>query len=105
MAKIVWTEPALNDLNDIAEYIALDKADAAKKFVKTVFKQVERLIDFPESGRLPPELAATTYREIITGPCRIFYRISSDNIYIVYVMRSERELRKFILEERQNILS
>jgi toxin ParE1/3/4 len=31
MAKVVWTEPALQDLDEIAEYIALDKLSAAKK--------------------------------------------------------------------------
>ena len=31
MAQIKWTEPALDDLNEIAEYIALDKPSAAKK--------------------------------------------------------------------------
>ena len=39
MAQVIWTEPALLDLNEIAEYIALDKITAAKKFVqKVIFK-------------------------------------------------------------------
>jgi len=33
MAQIIWSEPALLDLNDIAEYIALDKPDAASHLV------------------------------------------------------------------------
>ncbi len=36
MAKVVWTEPALQDLDEIAEYIALDKLSAAKKLVEKV---------------------------------------------------------------------
>ena len=32
MAEIVWTDPALNDLEEMAEYIALDKPEAAEKF-------------------------------------------------------------------------
>ena len=100
MAQIIWTEPALNDLDHIAEYIALDKPNAAKKLVGNIFTKVERLERFPKSGRKPPELNESRYREIIVPPCRIFYRIEDKNIFILYVMRSEKQLRKFILEER-----
>ncbi|MCD6525533.1 MAG: type II toxin-antitoxin system RelE/ParE family toxin [Desulfuromonas sp.] len=103
MAQIIWTEPALTDLDEIAEYIALDKESAAKKLVQQVFIAVEHLEIFPESGRKPPELETSSrYREIIIGPCRVFYRNEQDNIYILYVMRSERVLRKYLINERIN---
>jgi len=34
MAQIIWTEPALSDLDEIAEYIALDKPNAANRLVE-----------------------------------------------------------------------
>ncbi len=37
MAQIIWTEPALLDLNEIAEYIAIDKPSAAIRLVQKVF--------------------------------------------------------------------
>jgi len=100
MAQIIWTEPALNDLDELAEYIALDKPNAAKKLVRTVFTKVERLESFPKSGRKPSELKDSRYREVIVPPCRVFYRIENENVLILYVMRSENKLRKFILKER-----
>ncbi|MDD5321735.1 MAG: type II toxin-antitoxin system RelE/ParE family toxin [Methylococcales bacterium] len=100
MARIIWTEPALSDLNEIAEYIALDKLNAARRLVKQVFSSVDRLEQFPESGRIPPELERSKYREIIVGPCRVFYRVDQGKVYILYVMRGERQLRKYLLEER-----
>jgi plasmid stabilization system protein ParE len=30
MAEIIWTEPALSDLDTIADYIALDKPEAQR---------------------------------------------------------------------------
>ena len=102
MAKIVWTEAALLDLNDIAEYIALDKVSAAEKLVSKVFSRVELLTDSPNSGRKPPELGNTRYREVIVGPCRIFYRANKDEIVILYIMRGERLLKKYILGERNS---
>ncbi|MCU7940647.1 MAG: type II toxin-antitoxin system RelE/ParE family toxin [gamma proteobacterium symbiont of Bathyaustriella thionipta] len=102
MAQINWSEPALSDLNEIAEYIALDKENAAKKLVQHVFSATDRLKQFPKSGRKPSEIETTEYREIIVGPCRIFYRVKQNEIYILYVMRSERKLRKFIIDDRAN---
>lgn len=101
MAQIIWTEPAISDLDEIAEYIALDKLDAASNLVKRVFDSVERLKQFPESGKKPSELPRKSrYREIIVGPCRVFYRSEKSEVFILYVMRSEQELRRYILKER-----
>ena len=102
MAQVIWTEPALSDLDAIAEYIALDKPSAAVNLVQKVFSSTDRLEQFPESGRKPPEFKKTRYLEIIVNPCRIFYRIDGDKVYIVYVMRSERKLRKYLLNTRNN---
>jgi len=102
MAQIIWTEPALSDLDVIAEYIALDKPSAAINLVQKVFSSTERLEQFPESGRKPPELQKSRYLEILVNPCRIFYRIEDDKVYILYIMRSERKLRKFLLNARKN---
>ncbi|NOZ68047.1 MAG: type II toxin-antitoxin system RelE/ParE family toxin [Deferribacteres bacterium] len=100
MARLIWTEPALSDLDEIAEYIALDNISAAKKLVRKVFQKLERLKRHPLSGRKPPELKKTSYREVIVGPCRIFYRIDNKDIYILHVMRGESQLRKYLLDKR-----
>jgi len=100
VAQVIWTEPALTDLNKIAEYIALDNIVAARKLVEKVFSTVERLEQFPESGRVPPELEHSRYREIIVGPCRVFYRCDQNKVYILYVMRSERQLRLYLLDRQ-----
>ena len=101
MAQIIWTEPALSDLEAIAEYIAIDKPPAASQLVKKIFSSTDRLERFPESGRRPPELKNSKYRELIVKPCRIFYRVDADKVFIVYVMRGERELRRYLLGERE----
>jgi len=100
MAQLVWTEPALIDLDEIAEYIALDNATAAVKYVQKVFDRVERLATYPNSGKRPPELLRTPYREVIVPPCRIFYRAEKRTVFILHVMRSERLLKPFLLDRR-----
>lgn len=100
MAQIIWTDPALSDLKEIADYITLDNFGAARRLVQQVFSSIERLELFPESGRIPPEMEHSQYREIIVGPCRVFYRNDQNNVYILYVMRGERQLRKYLIDDR-----
>ncbi|HMO51684.1 MAG TPA: type II toxin-antitoxin system RelE/ParE family toxin [Kiritimatiellia bacterium] len=101
MARLIWTEPALTDLEVIAEYIALDNPDAAKTLVRKVFDTVDRLVHFPDSGSKPPEIKRLPYRQVIVSPCRIFYRAAADNIYIVLVMRGEQDLNIAELTTRE----
>lgn len=97
MAEVIWTEPALQELDAIAEYITLDNPVAAGDLVKDVFDKIERLENFPKSGRIPPELPDSVYREVVMPPCRIFYREDEQRVFMLYVMREERQLRAFML--------
>ncbi|SNB56305.1 Plasmid stabilization system protein ParE [Marinobacter sp. es.042] len=97
MAEVIWTEPALQQLNAIAEYIALDNPAAASRLVQEVFDKTERLENFPQSGRIPPELPNSVYREVVVTPCRIFYREDEQRVLVLYVMREERQLRAYML--------
>jgi toxin ParE1/3/4 len=98
MAEVIWTEPAVQELDAIAEYIALDNPAAASDLVKDIFNKTERLENFPKSGRIPPELPDSVYREVVVPPCRIFYREDEQRVFVLYVMREERQLRAYMLE-------
>lgn len=99
MAEIIWTEPALSDLEDIADYIALDKPDAASALAVRVFATVDRLMDFPNSGRVVPELEGFSYREVIVNPCRVIYRHEADKVYVLHVVRQERKIRLSLIQK------
>ncbi|MCK9503721.1 MAG: type II toxin-antitoxin system RelE/ParE family toxin [Porticoccaceae bacterium] len=98
MAEVIWTEPALQELDAIAEYIALDHPAAASQLIQKVFDKIDRLEDFPQSGRIPSELPDSVYREVVVPPCRIFYREDKNRILVLYVMREERQLRVYMLD-------
>lgn len=100
MAEVVWTEPSLSDLEAIADYIALEDPIAASDLVRCVVDHVEQLADHPESGSRPPELGRSRYRQRVEPPSRVFYRFDGQKVFILYVMRSERLLRKRQLSSR-----
>ena len=47
MAEVIWAEPALHDLDAIADYIALDNPEAARQLVQKVFEHVDHLQSHP----------------------------------------------------------
>src|SRR5262245_33421318 len=91
-AALIWSTPALDDLDEIAAHIALDNPVAADALVRRVLSSVERLRLFPESGRRLPDLARSQYREVIVRPLRIVYRRERGAVLIVHVFRGERLL-------------
>lgn len=102
MAEVIWTEPALADLDAIADYIALDNPAAARKLVRRVFEHIAQLADHPKSGSKPQELPGWRYRQLIEPPCRVLYRIDKRKVYILAVIRAERRLRKAKFRERDS---
>ena len=96
--KIIWTEPALSDLETIADFIALDKPAAARLLVQKVFEKVALLARFPNLGTIPPEIRDMPYRQLILPPCRLFYRVQRSSLFIVAVIRGERKLTPEMIE-------
>jgi len=75
--KLIWSPSAKFDLKDIADFIAEDRESVAQRFVGSIFQTVERLADFPESGRIVPEFGDPAIREVIRKPLRIVYRVDT----------------------------
>lgn len=93
MAQIRWTSQALADLEAIGDFIARDAPSFAEVFVDRIFVAVERLGAFPRSGRALPEIGEENLREIIFGSYRIVYLLNSDEVSILTVFHSARQLR------------
>jgi plasmid stabilization system protein ParE len=90
---IGFAESAIADLEDIrAWYVKLEVPEVGERLLREVVLQVERLADFPESGRVVPEFGIAPLREIIHPPFRIVYRLDAGRVRIVRVWRSERLL-------------
>ena len=100
MVEVIWTEPALADLEAIADYIALDNPIAARQLVQHVIKHIEQLKDHPLCGSKLPEFKGWRYRQIVEPPCRIIYRHEKRLVHILHVVRGERLLDKILLTSR-----
>jgi len=101
MVDVIWTDSAVDALNEVAEFIAIDNVNAARKLVQRVMTSTDRLHQFPESGRIIPEIAELPYRELIVNPCRILYKYHQ-NVVILNVLRQERDVLRYIKENGLN---
>ncbi len=90
MARINWSDQALDDLDAICDFIARDAPHYAQVFANRVFESVERLELFPKSGRTVPELQLETIREIIFGNYRIVYRLRKEEVEVLTVFHAAR---------------
>ncbi|MCX5815961.1 MAG: type II toxin-antitoxin system RelE/ParE family toxin [Proteobacteria bacterium] len=90
--KIIWSPLAIDRVSEIATYIAQENPAAAEKWVDTVFRKVEDLQNFPESGRVVPETEIKTIRELIYGNYRLIYRLEEKRISVLTVRHGKQIL-------------
>jgi toxin ParE1/3/4 len=90
MTMVSWTDPAVGDLENIHEYIARDAIVYADAMVQEIFDAVDRLENFPLSGRVVPELNDANTREVVVGSYRVIYDVSGEMIRILSVLHGAR---------------
>jgi len=93
MAKIVWTSQSLKDLKLIYDYIKTDSTFYANRFLNVLVSRTNQLVDFPESGRIVPEKADPSIRELIEGNYRIFYRLHRNTVTILRIHNASRKIK------------
>ena len=88
---IRFANSARAEINDILAFIALDNPATAAKFATKIQKSLDRLLEFPNSGRLIPEEPRSRARELVVPPSiRVFFRIDGDVIRVLHIMRAEQ---------------
>jgi toxin ParE1/3/4 len=92
MVEIRWTRQASDDLEAITEFIANDSEVYAQLFAIDVLDAIDRLVDFPESGRIVPEADNPIIREVIFGNYRIVYRFRKETIEVLTLCHGARLL-------------
>src|SRR5688572_8198587 len=95
MVEIRWTNQALDDIENIAEYISKDSIKYAKIQTERFFEATEIIISKPKSGRVVPEVKKTNIRELILGNYRIIYKIVNvKRVDILTIHHSAMRIRK-----------
>ena len=99
--KVLWAKAAEEDLKSIIEYICVDSPSAARDSLNKIKAKASNLCSFPQRGRVVPELkdhGILQYRELIIPPWRVIYRISEEQVYVLLVIDSRRNVEDVLLE-------
>ncbi len=91
--KIIWSPLAVEQVQDIATYIALDKPSVAIEWTEKIFKSVDQLKEFPDSGRIVPEIKRKEIRELVLKNYRVIYKVKSKEILILVVKNYRQNLK------------
>jgi len=100
--KVQWTSNAKEDLLNIVDYIKKDSLSAARKVYGQIKEKAHSSNFFPLRGRVVPELlkeGITIYRELITPPWRIMYKIENDTVYIMAIFDSRQNVEELLLQK------
>lgn len=92
MAQVTWSPSSLADLEGIAEFIARDSPHYANLFIQAAVSHVEKLAEFPRSGRRVPEYGKEELREFLYESYRIVYRIRGSGVEVAAVVHGARLL-------------
>ena len=93
---------AEDDLIEIIEYYNIKNVIYSQKLLLALEKKVEELKEYPERGRVVPELEKQNileYRELIEGNYRIVYAIDGKNVIIHTIIDSRRNIDELLIKK------
>ena len=93
MAKTAWSVQAIDDLSGIEDYLSASSKKHAELIVDAILQAVELLDQFPELGKVVPEMGLPHLRELIIKKYRVVYYLTfQDEVEIVTLRHSSRPL-------------
>jgi len=98
--RVMLTNDAARDLEELYDYIALHDAPRKADYVlDQIEKAFSKLSQFPERGAYPKEmltLGIREYRQIFFKPYRILYRVMEKNVYVLLIVDGRRDMQSLL---------
>ncbi|WP_353932163.1 type II toxin-antitoxin system RelE/ParE family toxin [Okeanomitos corallinicola TIOX110] len=91
MSNYSLTDQAIEDINEICDYLSGFNLESANQFLNTIEQKCQVLVQFPNMGRIYAELLPEL-RGISVNPYIIFYRLIEDEVEIVRVVNGYRNI-------------
>lgn len=101
MSRLRFTPLAVQDLEEIHDYIAADNAEAALRLMERLEKRCQSLAETPGMGRSREELSPFL-RSLAEGNYVIFYRPIEDGAEVVRVLHGARSIERIFQGEEAN---
>lgn len=92
--KVPWSYVALGNLIEANKYISSENPEAVRKVINDIYETGNKIKEFPEKGRIVPEIRRNNIREVFCFEYRIIYRIESKRIFILTVRHMKQRFKK-----------
>ncbi len=99
--KVMWTESAWRDLEEVTDYIARDSSHYAAAFVREARDAARTLAYLSERGRTVPEFNDPSIRELFVRSYRLIYQVAEKAVYIIGFIHGARDLWALWERERR----
>ena len=93
MAKVVYAPEADDDLSGIVDYIARDKPEAARNWLRKMRDTCESLATQPEMGEVRHGFGVPGCRSFSVGNYVVFFRAIEGGIEVSRVIHGNRDMR------------
>jgi toxin ParE1/3/4 len=94
--KVVFSQSAEKDLEDIADWIALDNPERAGSFVAELIRTCKSIGRAPRSYPLADKSRDPTLRRHVYGSYLIFFDISTKEVEILHVVHGARDYAQIV---------
>src|SRR3972149_2232018 len=97
MARVlVWSPEAVEDIDAIAVYIERDSPWYARAVASKIVETAESIPEYPELGRMVPEIDDPAIRERLVHRYRLVYRLDEARVLIVAVIHGRQDFGSFV---------
>lgn len=94
MAEAIISPEALQDMDAIRSYIALDNPEAAERVIRAFETSAALLVTQPELGQCKPSLRGLRLWVVTDFPCYLmFYREYEGRVEVVRVLHGARDVK------------
>jgi addiction module RelE/StbE family toxin len=88
--EVIWSDDAYADIDQIAAYIAKDSPYHAQRVVEQIIEKSRSLDQFPERGRVVPEIGNPALREVFVYSYRMIYEVTERQVHVLSVIHGAR---------------
>jgi toxin ParE1/3/4 len=89
--RVVYTAAALQDLDQIADWLRLNYPTIASDVERQIRTAVLRISHWPESARRSSKRPNVRVVSVVRYPYKIFYRITDDTLEILHIHHAARQ--------------
>ena len=90
--RIIWSDDAVEDIQQIADYIGRDSGHYARVVVSRILESTRKLSRHPRIGRVVPEVGDQAFRELLVYSYRVIYRVEKQRVTIETIAHGKQNL-------------